>query len=584
MNNITPKDMAILIEDVSFTYPGGKGPSLKNSSLQVKKGEFIAITGNNGSGKSTLCKVINGIIPHFLSGDLEGTVKVDGVDTALYDMGMLSKKLGFVCQDFENQIICSTVLEDAGFACLNYAMPDYVERSRRALGRCDLAKKEKEYVWQLSGGEKHLLSLAGVMALDPEIYMLDEPAAQLDFGHAKEIYEILRELNTKHGKTIIVVEHHADFITEYCQQMVLMSEGEILWKCPVQEGLTKTEVLMKNNVFPTQITQAAQGLRQLGVLSSNKRLPITIQQGKEAFSGLSPKVNSLNTGNENEDEHEKTAATQPVPSVRFCDIRVEHRTIGKGKKRVFDGFSVDFLSGRRTALVGRNGSGKSTLLKLLTGMLRPKRGDILINGTSVIKTPMESLAQRVSYVFQNPEEMFIKDSIRNDIEFALKAYGMQDYRERSESLLNMFDLQEMGDKDGRLLSGGQMRRASIAIGIARKPSILLLDEPTANLDMASRDQVMGALKQLDETANTIVVATHDMQLVCEWADWIVVLSDGALLAQGEPKAVFAQPQVIEEACLCPPAIYKMAKALDPAVNCFSVAEFIELFGKGQLGV
>ena len=218
----------IEIENLTYSYPAAETPILQNITLQVEKGDFLAIVGNNGCGKSTFCKTLNGLIPHFITGEFSGKVVVDGVNTLEADVGTLAQKAGYVYQDFENQIVRPTVLDDASYACLNYAMADYVERGKEALALCGLEGREDDYIWQLSGGQTHLLALAGAVSLRPEVLILDEPIAQLDPGHADRIYQVLKELNEKHGKTIIVIEHHTEYIADYCKHVMLMRDGNRL--------------------------------------------------------------------------------------------------------------------------------------------------------------------------------------------------------------------------------------------------------------------------------------------------------------------------------------------------------------------
>ena len=201
---------SIEIKNLTYSYPGAQAPTLKDVNLEIEKGDFLAIVGNNGCGKSTLCKVMNGLIPHFITGDFQGEVLVGGISTLEADIGTLAQKAGYVYQDFENQIVRPTVLDDASYACMNYGMKDYKERGLEALDLCGLTGRENDYVFQLSGGQTHLLALAGAVSLRPEVLILDEPIAQLDPHHADRIYEILRELNEKQGKTIIVIEHHTE--------------------------------------------------------------------------------------------------------------------------------------------------------------------------------------------------------------------------------------------------------------------------------------------------------------------------------------------------------------------------------------
>ena len=222
---------------------------------------------------------------------------------------------------------------------------------------------------------------------------------------------------------------------------------------------------------------------------------------------------------------------------------------------MFDGFSQQIRKGEKIALIGSNGAGKSTMLKLMMGLIRPDEGQVLLNSVPACGMQKEELGRIISMVYQNPEEMFIKDTIRKDIEYAMKVRKVADYGKRTDELLEMFRLTELADRDGRLLSGGQMRRASLAIGIALQPEILLLDEPTANLDIATRREIMKTLKLLKGITDTVVIATHDMQLVCDWAERIIVLSAGYVIADGPKEEIFGGIYVRNQVGIRSPQIY-----------------------------
>ncbi len=268
-NTIDSMDTIIKIEDLTYTYPGAAQPTLNHVHLEIEKGDFLAIVGNNGCGKSTLCKVLNGLIPHFISGTFSGNVWVEGENTKNADVGTLARKVGYVYQDFENQIVRPTVLDDASYACLNYGMKDYEQRGREALHQCGLEGREDEYIWQLSGGQTHLLALAGAVALGPEVLILDEPIAQLDPGHADRIYEVLRELNETYGKTIIVIEHHTEYIADYCKHVLLLRDGQAAWMLPAREALARVEELA--------------GEQYLSAAGDHRRLPAA--KGRQTAAG-----------------------------------------------------------------------------------------------------------------------------------------------------------------------------------------------------------------------------------------------------------------------------------------------------------
>ena len=561
---------AVEIDGLTYTYPGAAQPTLKDISLQIEQGDFLAVVGNNGCGKSTLCKVLNGLIPHFITGIFEGKVTVGGLDTLESEVAELARKVGYVYQDFENQIVRPTVLDDASYSCLNYAFPDYMERGKTALRQCGLEGRENEYVWQLSGGQTHLLALAGAVSLQPDTLILDEPIAQLDPMHADRIYGVLRDLNKHHGKTIIVIEHHTEYIADYCKHVMLMKDGRVRWMLPAGEALQRVEELEECNIFPPQVTQAAHRLRKAGRLPADIPLPTTVEGGKTAFSQLRYVPGAPR----------QTPEASGDAAVSFQNVSLSYRSVKGEPRTVFQGLDLDIRKGERVALIGSNGAGKSTLMKLMVGLLRPNAGTVSLFGEAIGEKRAEDLSRQISLVYQNPEEMFIKDSIRGDIAYAMEVRGIPDWQERTDALLSRFRLTGLQDRDGRLLSGGQMRRASLAIGIALDPGVLLLDEPTANLDIATRREIMAVLSDMKDIIQTAVIATHDMQLVCQWAERIVVLCGGKVVADGPRDTVFSDREVTRLVGIRPPEIFTMAQALDQRALCYTVEEFLDRFQEG----
>ena len=567
----------IEIRDLTYTYPGASRPTLDHLNLNVEKGDFLAIIGNNGCGKSTLCKTMNGLIPHFIAGEFQGSVLVDQQDTRTMDVGRIAGKVGYVYQDFENQIVRPTVLDDASYACMNYAMPDYLERGREALRQCGLEGREQEYIWQLSGGQTHLLALAGAVSLEPDVLILDEPIAQLDPKHADLIYGILKNLNETWGKTIIVIEHHTEYIADYCHHVALLKDGHTEWVLPSDEALRRVEELQECNIFPPQVTIAAHQMKKEGMLAEDTVLPTTIEAGKKVFDRLLYRGEICT---EWEAPGEKQKETESV--VSFRKVSVSYRAVKGEAKQIFRNLNLEIKKGEKIALIGSNGAGKSTLMKLMTGLIKPSEGEILLKGKGIRDTKPEALSKMISLVYQNPEEMFIKDSIERDIAFAMEARNTENWQERTKALLEQFRLTELKDRDGRLLSGGQMRRASLAIGIALNPEILLLDEPTANLDIATRKEIMRTLNEMKDITETVLIATHDMQLVCEWAERIIVLCQGEVIADGSRNEIFGNRRVLELTGIRPPEIFDMGKVLNPGAFCYTIQEFRQQFGCGCL--
>lgn len=544
------------IENVNFKYPGQKENTLNNLSLEINEGTFLAIVGSNGSGKSTMCKLFNGIIPHFFVGDIEGKISVDHMDTLTSTVSQLSTKVGYVYQDFENSIVRPTVLDEVSFAALNNGYEDYKERAIEALEILDLIHLKNDYVWQLSGGQKHLVALAAVLSTKPKYIIIDEPVAQLDPFHAKQTYEKLKLLNEKYNITIIVIEHHTEFIADYCKEVVLLKSGQVKWKKDVKSALSSVEELMECNIFPPQVTQVAYNLYG----NSTRGLPITVEEGKEFFCKEELFVKS----------YCEEDVKDLVETVEFENLVAGYRDYNKNNKIIIENMNVKFYEDERIAVVGNNGAGKSTMLKMISRLIKPISGDVRINGESIVKKSPEEVCNKVSYIQQNPEEMFIDDTIEKDVAYFLKSREVENYEDIVEGILEQLNLVDIKEKDARLLSGGQQRRVSLAIGMGMTPEVILLDEPTASLDINSRRELLKLLEILKKYIKTSIIATHDMQLVADWATRVIVMNQGTIIFDGSTKELFKNKEVLEKANLIPPQIVQLSHALDLEEICLSI--------------
>lgn len=608
----TPES-AISIQNVTFTYPGSEEPVLNGVSLELPRGSFTAIIGSNGCGKSTMCKLFNGLIPQFYTGDFSGEVHVLGVPAEGRSVADLSRKIGYVYQDFDNQLVRPTVLDEAFFAPLNYGLSNYRELGEHALAMCGLDTIHNRYIWELSGGQKHLLALAGALSLDPDILIVDEPVSQLDPQHARLIYECLSRLNTEYGKTIIVIEHHTEFIADFCADVVLMDKGRVLWNLPVKEGLNRIADLERLGIQPPEVTRAAiQAVEQFkegefssGIQDSATRhwLPITVDEaaiyfvqrqyqqnihasGKQTVAAEhSLQMQTVNTIQSTMEQNGSAMSRisggtltdstgLPVPIVKFRNTRLRYRGLGKKEHEVIRGINFSLHEGERIALVGNNGAGKSSLLKLMAGISLPQEGSVSVLGEVTHRSSLEQLAGRVAYIFQNSSEMFIEDSVRKEVAYFLKTRRIQEADKQIAHVLDRFRLTPLQERDARLLSGGQQRRVTLAIGAAMKPSLMLLDEPTANLDLATREELIGVLDELDQHVRTTVIATHDMQLVTQWASRVIVLHNGRVEADGTPSEVFADEPLLRRSGLALTQIMELSHRIGLPTLCPTTDAFV----------
>ena len=584
---------AIEVSDLRFRYPGSPVESLRGVDLRIERGDFVAVVGGNGSGKTTLCKSFNGLIPHFWNGDISGTVRCNGRSTAHRTVGEIARDVGYVFQDFGNQIVRPTPRDDISFGPLNFGCEDWRERTEAVLNDLDIAHIADAQTWQLSGGQQHLTALAGVLALAPDIIVVDEPAAEVDPLRAAVVYDHLARLNER-GITIIVIEHHAELVAKYAKTVVLMSEGQVSWCLPVAEALSRTADLEAADIPAPQVVAAARALVP-DVARGIRSAPLTVEECAEAVrealgpardtAAASPRLDTAAAGTDRSActpasasfAGSETDRAEPVRgAVAVADdacrtvaevrgITVGYQTISGARSTVIDDLDLRLHADERVALVGSNGAGKSTLLSTLAGMRLPRDGSVIIDGQETSRLSPSELAGTVCYLVQRPDQMFLQDSISADVGMFPRSRGLPDAAEITAEVLDRVGLSQVGDRDGRLLSGGQQRRATLAIGLAMRPTLLLLDEPTSSLDLRSRDDVIDMLDALAEHILCSVVATHDMHLVAEWSDRVIVLDHGRIIADTDPIGLFSDRELLDRARLVPPQVTQLGQqlGLDP---------------------
>ncbi len=552
---------AIEVRGLTFRYPGAAQDSLHDVGLTIEPGDFVAVVGGNGSGKTTLCKAFNGLVPHFWNGDITGRVRVHGRSTARRTVGEIAHDVGYVFQDFGNQLVRPTVRGDVSFGPLNFGHEDWADRTDRALADLGLSDIAETHTWQLSGGQQHLTALAGALALAPSVLVVDEPAAEVDPRRAAVVYDHLTRLNQEQGITVVVIEHHAELIARYARSVVLMSGGRVRWHLPVREALARREDLADAHVPDPPVVALGRAL-VAEVDRGERPVPITVDECVDLLRSV---VRAA---------PDASAVAEPAPSgamprarrrgalvARMVGVEHGYRTVSGDRHTVLQGLDLDLHDGDRVALVGSNGAGKSTLLSVLAGLAVPRAGAVEVDGRDTRSVSAATLADTVCYLMQRPEEMFLQDSVRADVAMHPHGRGLPDADALVERVLDRVDLTRLADRDGRLLSGGQQRRSTLAIGLAMRPRLLLLDEPTSSLDLRSRDDVIGMLEALSDHIRCTVVATHDMHLVAEWASRVVVLDHGQVIADTDPRTLFSSPDVLERARLVSPQVAQVGAAL-----------------------
>jgi energy-coupling factor transport system ATP-binding protein len=561
----------VRIEGLTYRYRGQGKPALKGVDLEVAEGEFVVVMGPSGAGKSTLCVALNGLIPHFFRGKMEGEVRVGGRSTREGKVGEFAQEVGLVFQDFEAQLFSTNVALEVAFGPENFRVErgEMIERVERMLGQVRLDGFEKRTPATLSGGQKQRLAIASVLAIEPRILCLDEPTTDLDPVGKLGIFEIAEDLKDRDDVTLIVVEHETEETLD-ADRIVVLRDGEIVADRPAREVLRDVELLQESSVMPLQVTRF---FHEMGLWQG--QLPLTPQEGVVEFRRRGWQVN--------QNRHGRLVAADAKREERYGEpvIQVEGLTHRYPNGVVaLEGVDLTVRKGEFLAILGQNGSGKTTLVKHFNGLLEPTEGTVRVGEDETREQGLRQLGQSVGYVFQNPDHQIFSDTVADEVAFGPKIRGMDEgeIKERVEEALAAVGLEGRGGEDPFGLTKGERQRVAVASVLAVRPEVLILDEPTTGLDYAEQRSMMDLVKSLNESGSTIIVVTHTMWVVAEYAHRAAVVRDGRISLRGTVREVFAQEDDLKDAYVRPPHIVTLGNSLGTTV--LSVQEMIDVTEEG----
>lgn len=534
----------IQFKDFTFKYDVQAEPTLKAIDLTIEKGQKVLIVGASGSGKSTIGHCLNGIIPNIHQGEKIGQLLIDGQDVfdqSVYDK---SRLVSTVLQDPDGQFIGLTVAEDLAFSLENdcVPLPEMQSKVQSWAKRLDLTAFLQHRPQDLSGGQKQRVSLAGVLIDESPILLFDEPLANLDPKSGQETIDLIDRIHKEEEATTIIIEHRLeDVLYRPVDKIVLVNDGHILFDGD-PDSLLKTDLLMEN------------GIREPLYITALKDLGVDI----EAMDNLS-RIADLKLPQITLESH-GFADKQPTKAPL---LSVQNLTFAYQKDQpVLKGMILDVHKGERIAIVGKNGSGKSTLAKAICQFITPD-GDIFYQGQSVMSDSIKERAEKIGYVLQNPNQMISQTMVFDEVALGLRLRGIDEasVEQRVLDTLKICGLFPFRKWPISALSFGQKKRVTIASVLVMNPEILLLDEPTAGQDKKNYTEIMTFLDELSQTGHTIMMITHDMQLMLEHSDRSVVISDGQIIADCSPVALFSQPSILKQANLKKTSLFKLAEIL-----------------------
>ena len=532
-----------------FQYHAQAEPTLFDIDLSIRKGEKILIVGPSGCGKSTLAHCINGLIPFSMSGDSTGSVSVAGKPVAEQSLFELSRTVGTVLQDSDAQFIGLTVAEDIAFALENDCVgePDLHEKVLNAAKVVNMDSHLLHAPSDLSGGQKQRTSLAGVLVDDVDVLLFDEPLANLDPATGKTAIELIDEIHEQTGAAVIIIEHRLeDVLHRDVDRIVLMVKGRIVADMPPDE-LLSTPLLQEN------------GIREPLYLTAMKYAGITVTPDMQPHSIRTVRLSA-------EDRQKLTDWFHSVPprvpeEGRPVLLQTEGVTFdyGSGRKALND-VSVTVRRGELAAIVGTNGAGKSTFSKVVCGFERQQEGRIDFAGCDWADLSLKERADHAGYVMQNPNQMISKTMIFDEVALGLRTRKIpeDEIRSRVENTLKVCGLWPFRNWPISALSYGQKKRVTIASILVLEPEMILLDEPTAGQDYRHYTEIMEFLRDLNAGGVTVLMITHDMHLMLEYAERAVVFSGGRVIADDTPAAILTSPEIIAAASLKETSLYDLA--------------------------
>lgn len=565
----------IEISHVTFRYggtaaEGEEGPvALRDVSLRIGEGEFVGVIGPSGAGKSTLASVLSGAIPHHYRGELFGSTLVDGRDTCDVTLTDISQVVGSVLQDIDAQMVASVVEDELLFGLENFGVPhDQIEdRIARTLDTVGIASLRDREIATLSGGQKQKVAIAAILAMRPRVLVLDEPTAALDPASSALVFDTLRKVREE-GVTVVVIEQKVALLSEYCDRILVMSDGSLVLDGTPREVFAHADELRRIGVDSPRVARVYNSLARDGLVRGATPC-LTVPEAAKLVSGL---VGPAARGSARAVDDARDAAfragskhvavprphaVDASPVVSLKDVSFAY----PGGTASVDHLDMRVYPGEVVGIVGQNGAGKTTLTKLLNGLLRPASGTVRMAGLDTREVPTSAIAAHCATLFQNPDYQLCKDTVLDEVAFGLTLQGVdeKDARKRAAAVIARFGLPS--DEAPFSLSRGQRQMVALASVVVTEPEVVLLDEPTSGLDYRECMTVMDTVSKMAERGCAVIMVCHDMEVVSDFAERIVVMADGRILDRGGTQQMFGDAELMRRASVRAPQVIELSQVL-----------------------
>lgn len=541
-------DYDIEFQGVSFRYAGAQKDALSGIDLKIPVGEIVLVTGRAGSGKTTLCSCINGLVPHYHEGELTGDVIVRSYQTRRARIGGLASLVGMVFQDPESQLVTSSVADEVAFGPENLGVPrpEINQRVTAALSSTRLLGFEDREPHNLSGGEQQACAIAATYSMHPEIYVMDEPLANLDPAGRRQVLQVLIDVAKGRQKTLVIVEHALEEVLPLVDRVLVMDGGQI-----VRDG-TVDDVLAAGDI-PDVFTRPA-----IVRLADRFGLQLKTFSAETFYADLNAHK-PLGTIASTEPLTPGRSANSSPPIIEIRDVHYSYKNHAAALK----GVSLNIGAGELVAILGRNGSGKTTLARHIIGLLQPEQGKVIVAGRDVAATPTHELTQEIGFCFQNPNHQLVAFKVRDEMTFGLKAHNIDpaEFDGRVRRALELVNLLDVIDAEIFDLGKGQKQRLALASVLTLEPKILIIDEPTTGQDPQMTQEIFEIIKRLNDAGTTVLMITHRVDYAAAYASRAVVMNQGLVAFDGPVLELISNLEIMKANSLDLPDITRLALQL-----------------------
>ncbi len=506
------------VKNLHFEYPTRAKTVLNIPYLHIPKASFSLVIGPSGGGKSTLLRLTNGLVPHFTGGNLMGDIEVNGLDPIANGPHIMSKHVGFVFQEPENQFVVDIVEDEIAFSLENAGIPraEMKERITTVMTQLHINHLRRRKLSSLSGGEAQRVAIAAALVMQPALLVLDEPTSQLDPLAASQVLKLLEQLRSAYHLTILIAEHRIERVLQFCDQLIIVPGGDLPTLCGATQSMLNrapylppvSELFRKKNCFPLPVSMAEAVSRRDEL---NLPLPVTL-------------------------------TTAPASNPTSPILSVQNLSVNQADQPVLSDINFDLAAGERLVIMGPNGAGKSTLLRCLVGLMKPSGGKIQYLGKDITNTNTASLSQQIGLLPQDPNALLFSETVYQELEHTLKNHKQTVNPMKIMDLLRELNLQQESERYPRDLSSGERQRVALGTICITNPPILLLDEPTHGLDPDLKNDLIALLKSWNRAGMSFILVTHDVEFAAAFAHRIILLEKGKITLDGSPRTVFNHNQ------------------------------------------